>query len=194
LLGGEFRGDGGGPIRECEENLFRLEIAGVEVGVAKTGEDLVDGIPGDPRTIEAVPFDFVDLARGDFVPDFRTELGFAVNESIAVLLLAARQFGDDEVRALFEARVTGGGIGEGDRGEVVAEGMARDILLFPPAVARGVDRESGLLVEGGEEAIGGELEEDFVVLREGLEQRAIEEADAGEGDGARGQREGSGLG
>jgi hypothetical protein len=141
-----------------------------------------------------VALDVIDVAHSDFVPDLWTELGFAVHESVAVLLLASSQFGDDEAGALFEARVAGGGVGKGDGGEVVAEGMAGDIFFLPTAIPRGLEREAGLFVEGGEETIGGELEQNFVVLREGLQERTIEEADVGDGDGTCGYREGPALG
>ncbi len=192
LGGGEFFVNAGEVVGETALDLEGLLAAGMAVGVAQAGEDLVQGVVGHPFAVE-VEAGGLDLAGAQFLVD---ALGDGEEVAVAVGLLAGGEFGDDVVHAFLGAaldgRVGGGGGEGGDGGEVVAEAVAVDTAGFPAAVAFGFFGEAGLLAEAGEEAVGvHDVEEvagvDVLTVLEG----AGQEVDVVEGEGLGLERNGS---
>ena len=169
----EFFVDAGEVVGEAAFDLEGLAVAGDAVGVAQAGEDLVQGVVGDPLVVEGKSGGF-DLAGAEVFVD---AFGDRKDVAVAVGRLAGGEFGDDVVHALKRAGVAGGGVVECEGGEVVAERVAVDAAGLPAAVAFGLGGQAGLGAEAGEQAIGlHDLEQEAGVGLLGGEEGAVEQA------------------
>lgn len=160
---GEALGDG-----EC------LRIIAEPVGIAKTGEEFVQGIVWDPASIQ-VKAGGADVACGDLGIDFLT-IGNGSDVSVAVGFLAFGEFRDHVIDAFEESRITRGCVGQSAAAEIVAACMARDSLGFPTAVMGCFRLEAGFFSEVGKEPVGLEAQEpinrDLLAVQENAREQA----------------------
>ncbi len=167
------------PVAEFGQDVEGGGVVAEEVGIAEAGEDFVQGVPGHAG----------DAAAGDEVVELGLAVGKGADEAIRARGLAGLKFGDDIIGALPVHRIAGGGMHHGDGGEVMAESMAMAADVdpgldgFPAAVHGGLGLESGVHAEIVQQAVRLELPEVFLVELLGMEKRAVEQADIGEGKG-----------
>ena len=187
LGGAEFFVDAGEVVGEAAFDLEGLAVAGDAVGVAQAGEDLVQGVVGDPLVVEGETGG-LDATGAEFLVD-----AFGDREDVAVAVgrLAGGEFGDDVIQTFAGAGVAGGGVVKREGGEEVAEGMTVDAAGFPAAVAFCLGGQAGLGAEAGEQAVGvHEFEQEAGVGLLGGEEGAVQKAHAvgreGFGDDAKG--------
>lgn len=115
-----------------------LAVAGKLVCVDEAGENLVESVPRGPD-VHAL-LNAIEERLGE-----RRKVAL-VEASGGGRGLAAREFGDDVVHALFECGVAGAPVHEGAGGEVMPEGMAAELDggALPAAVGRGGGRQANV--------------------------------------------------
>src|SRR5262249_42209553 len=96
-------------------------------------EDLVDRVPGSPEVIDVVLTDVEEVRRLD-VAEEGVLVGNAADVPVAPRLLHPGELVDDVRDALEKSRVSGRGVGQGARRQVMPEGVARETLGLPAAV------------------------------------------------------------
>ena len=124
LLAGELARPAMEPGGPLDEDVERLLVAGQGVHLVQAHQRLVQRVVGRPDALAAR--DPVQIGRGDRAGPFA-----------AVLLLAARQLGDDCVALGLGLAVAGGGVEAGGGREPVAEEVAAQLAggNLPAAVA-----------------------------------------------------------
>ncbi len=131
----ERRQDALGPGSESGFDLERRGVARVPVGVAQTGERLVQCVPGRPEPVE-----IERLRADDAVVQFAERLASVLERAqvaVAVLVLHFLEAGHEIVGALLEPIVARGLVHEAHRGEMVARDVSGEIaaVAVPSRVA-----------------------------------------------------------
>jgi hypothetical protein len=121
------------PVGQRDQHRLRVLVAGVAVGVAQAGVDLVQVIPGHPLAVDREVVG-VELAGGDIAPG-RAAAGDAAQVAVAVRLLRALEFRDEVVEAFLDGGVAGRGEHQRQRRQVVAAHVAVEAGRLPVAVA-----------------------------------------------------------
>ncbi len=98
LFVGHRRCHRGRPVRELRQDLERLSVAGVEVRVAQTAQDLVHRVPGHAD----------ELPASHRVLELRSSVRERADEPTPRLRLTRLQLGHDVVGALLHARIVRG--------------------------------------------------------------------------------------
>ena len=130
LVGAEVAQGGDHAVREFLFHIKRLLVSGQTVRVAEAGEDFVDGVERHP---DAVQVERLRTHRAAFEV-VQPAFVLGVDVPGAELVLALRQLVDDIVGAFLRLLVAAVRVRHAERGEVVAQRMARDVARFPAAV------------------------------------------------------------
>ena len=117
-------------VRELLFHIERLPVSGQAVGVAKSGEDFVDGVERHPDAVQVERLG-AHLAAFELV---QPAFVLGVNVPGAELVLALRELVHDIVAAFLRLRVAAVRVCHGERGEVMPQRMPRDVARFPAAV------------------------------------------------------------
>ncbi len=134
-------------------NATRLAVAQMGFGVEQAGEQLVPIIEGHPAAVE-VEAGRSDVAAHDLRKDQPAILdhivataGEARDIAIAGRRLALGQFGDDIGGAAGAFGVAGLGVHQRQRGQIMAQRMAGDGIIFPAAIDGALGRQAGMFAE-----------------------------------------------
>ena len=130
LVGAEVAQGGDHAVRELLLHVESLLVSGQTVRVAESGEDFVDGVERHP---DAVQVERLRTHRAAFEV-VQPAFVLGVDVPGAELVLALREFVDNVVAAFLRLLVAAVRVRHGERGEVVAQRMARDVARFPAAV------------------------------------------------------------
>ena len=131
------------PLGEAHFDLERRSIPGVAIGVAQSGEGLVQRVPGRPEPIE------IEGCRSDLPARERRKcLSPALQRAqIAVALfgLHRREIADEILRSVLEPPIAGYGVHQAHRREIVPGDVSGEVAprTVPSAVRRRLSGKTG---------------------------------------------------
>ena len=150
------------PVGELSGNRERLVGSGKVMGIAQSGEQLVDRVERRPPSVQIERLR-ADVAAGDFG---KQPLPFRDGGDVTVAVgpLTRGQLADDVRDAITEARVVRRAVHQRACGEVVPEAVPGELFGLPPAIDGGSRLEPCLLPEPREQPIGLELQQIIAIL------------------------------
>ncbi len=148
-----------------------LLVAAQLMGIEQSGHDLVQHVPRGPDWLAGLHA--VDERFGK-----RRQIA-RVRPLLRQRRLALGQRRDDRVHAFFEARVTGGGVGQRAGRQIMPQRMAAnfDLRSFPATIGLDLRRQAGRDSEHVQQPFGLELEQHLLVALLCRGEGAVEQTD-----------------
>ena len=168
-----------GPVRQGHQHGFRLDIAGVLVGVAQAGKYLVQVVPRHPTTVDGKGVG-LQLATGHGLPG-GAAIGNAAQVAIAIRVLALLQLRQHVVEAFARLGVARGRHHQRQRRQIMPAHVAVQARRFPVAIAGLNLRQARLAAERRQQFVRVKRHQILQVRRLCVEKRSRTEAHGREG-------------